>query len=535
MAMNARSTTAATEGDSTAASQTPSMRPVAVIDIGTTLIRMAIAEIGPEGDIRRLETLSQAVNLGKDTFTTGEIRKSTIEDCVRVLRSYQRVLREFQIESPSQIRVVATSAVREANNRLAFLDRIYVATGIEVEPIDEAEVNRITYLGIQPLLKAEEQLASAQTIVIEVGGGNTEVLIIRDDDVLFAHTYRLGSLRLRETLESYRAPLGQMRTIMESHIRRTVEQVAQHVDFGQQRELIAIGGDVRFAASQLLPDWNLQRPGRLSVDELEEFTQRVLSMSEDELSRTHHLSFADAETLGPALLAYVGLARGLQIEELFIANVNLRDGLLQDVASDGVWTKDFNNQIIRSALELGRKFDFDEAHALQVAELSQTLFRALAEEHQLGSRYELMLYVAALLHEIGLFVSSNSHHKHSMYLIRNSELFGLSENDVLLVSLVARYHRRASPKPAHEGYSGLDRDRRVAVAKLGAILRLADALDRSRSQRIHDIQCSRDEGRFIISAPHVDDLTLEQLALKQKGTFFEEVFGMQAELRKAAD
>ena len=216
--MNARSTTAATEGDSTAASQTPSMRPVAVIDIGTTLIRMAIAEIGPEGDIRRLETLSQAVNLGKDTFTTGEIRKSTIEDCVRVLRSYQRVLREFQIESPSQIRVVATSAVREANNRLAFLDRIYVATGIEVEPIDEAEVNRITYLGIQPLLKAEEQLASAQTIVIEVGGGNTEVLIIRDDDVLFAHTYRLGSLRLRETLESYRAPLGQMRRSEERRV-----------------------------------------------------------------------------------------------------------------------------------------------------------------------------------------------------------------------------------------------------------------------------------------------------------------------------
>lgn len=528
-------TTTERDADRLAESQSNEVRPVAVIDIGTTLIRMAIAEINSAGEIRQLDKYSQAVNLGKDTFTGGEIQKATIEDCVRVLRSYQRVLREHQILSPSQMRVVATSAVREANNRLAFLDRIYVATGIEVEPIDEAEVNRITYLGIQPLLKAEEQLASAQTIVTEVGGGNTEVLIIHGEDVLFAHTYRLGSLRLRETLESYRAPLGQMRAIMESHVRRTVEQVIQHVDLEKPRELIAIGGDVRFAASQLLSNWDPSHPGRLSVDELEEFTQRVLSMSEDELSRTYHLNFSDTETLGPALLAYVGLARGLQIDHLYVANVNLRDGLLQDMASHGVWTEDFNNQIVRSVLELGRKFDFDEVHSRHVADLSQSLFSALAEEHQLESRYKLILYVAALLHEVGLYISSNSYHKHTMYLIRNSELFGLGVNDVLLISLVARYHRRASPKPSHDGYSSLDRDRRVAVAKLGAILRIADALDRSRSQRIHDIECIREDGRFVITAPHVDDLGLEQLALKQKGTLFEEVFGMQVELRRAAN
>jgi exopolyphosphatase / guanosine-5'-triphosphate,3'-diphosphate pyrophosphatase len=533
--MNISTPASTAETSTSAAGETRDARPVAVIDIGTTLIRMAVAEIGGDGKIRRLETLSQAVNLGKDTFTRGEIRKSTIEDCVRVLRSYQQVLKEYQVLSPSQMRVVATSAVREAANRLAFLDRVYVATGIEVEPIDAAEVNRITYLGIQPLLKAEKQLASAQTIVTEVGGGNTEVLIFRGEAVLFAHTYRLGSLRLRETLESYRAPLGKMRAMMESHILGTVEQVAQHVNFDEPREMIAIGGDVRFAAAQLLPGWNSEHPGLLPVADLQKFTHQILAKSEDELSRRYHLNFADAETVGPALLAYVELARGLELEHVYVSNVNLRDGLLHDMASHGVWTEDFNNQIVRSALELGRKVNFDEVHALQVADLCKTLFRALAAEHQLESRYELILYVAALLHEIGLFVNSNSYHKHSMYLILNSELFGLSENDVLLVALVARYHRRASPKAAHEGYSRLDRDRRVAVAKLGAILRLADALDRSRSQRVHDVKCSRDEGTFIVSIPRVDDLSLEQLALKQKGSLFEEVFGMPVELRKSAE
>src|SRR5687767_6295379 len=119
-------------------------KPVAVIDIGTASVRMAIAEIGGDGQVRQLENLSQAANLGKDTFIRGVISKETIEDCVRILKSYRQRLREYQIERPEQVRVVATSAVREATNSLAFVDRIYIATGFQVEPLDEAEVIRLT-------------------------------------------------------------------------------------------------------------------------------------------------------------------------------------------------------------------------------------------------------------------------------------------------------------------------------------------------------------------------------------------------------
>jgi exopolyphosphatase/guanosine-5'-triphosphate,3'-diphosphate pyrophosphatase len=150
----------------------------------------------------------------------------------------------------------------------------------------------------------------------------------------------------------------------------------------------------------------------------------------------------------------------------------------------------------------------------------------LQEEHQLESRYQIILYVAALLHEIGHFVSTRSHHKHAMYLIRNSELFGLGRKDHLLVSLVARYHRRSSPQPTHEGYNTLDRHERVAVAKLAAMLRVAIALDDSRSQRIHEFKGEAENGRFVISIPLVEDLSLEQMSLRQNGSLFEETFGM---------
>ena len=124
-----------------------------------------------------------------------------------------------------------------------------------------------------------------------------------------------------------------------------------------------------------------------------------------------------------------------------------------------------------------------------------------------------------------------SNHKHALYLIRNSELFGLSRRDVLLVALVARYHRRSSPKPDHEGYATLDRDDRVAVAKLAAILRIAIALDESRNQRIHEVKCKVESHRVVLTVRGVEDISLEQLALRQNGGLFEEVFGSQVLLR----
>ncbi|MCA9114516.1 MAG: exopolyphosphatase [Planctomycetaceae bacterium] len=507
-------------------------RPVAVIDIGTSSIRMAIAEISSTGQVRLLETLTQGVSLGKDTFTRGLIEKSTIEGCASVLRSYRRRLAEYQIHSNDQIRVIATSAVREASNRLAFLDRIYIATGFDVEPLDEAEVNRITYLGIQPFLQSEPALAQSRSIVAEIGGGSTELLQVQDGDIISSHSYRLGSLRMLESLQSFRTSARQLRSIMEKQIDRTVDQITHQVAPDGPVEMLAIGGDVRFAASQLVNDWGNLPLARLRTDELEKFTRAMLQLSDDELVRRYHLTFPDAETLGPALLAYVHLARRFGREEIFVTHTNLRDGLLQEMANRGSWTEEFRQQVIRSAMALGRRFEFDEPHATRVAENTLKLFEDLRDEHMLEDRFQLILYLSAILHELGLFINASSHHKHSMYIIINSELFGLSRRDRMLVGLVARYHRRASPKPVHQWYGTLDRDSRIAVTKMAAMLRLADALDRSHSQRISDFKCVREGQNLVLEIPGVEDLSLEQLALKQKGPLFEETFGLRPRLRR---
>jgi exopolyphosphatase/guanosine-5'-triphosphate,3'-diphosphate pyrophosphatase len=296
-------------------------------------------------------------------------------------------------------------------------------------------------------------------------------------------------------------------------------------------EMIALGGDVRFAVANLLEEWDQETLAVLSTEQLEVFTKRVISLSEDEVVQRFGVSFQDAETVGSALLSYVLLARGFGVETMRVADVNLRDGLLQDLATKDLWTADFRNQIIRSAIGLGRKYHFDEKHARHVGLLARKLFTDLQGEHRLDSRMELILYLAALLHEIGLYLNVRSNHKHAFYLIRNSELFGLSRREVLLVALVARYHRRSSPQPDHEGYATLDRDDRVAVAKMAAILRLAIALDESRNQRITELKCKADSSRIVITVRGVEDISLEQLAMRQNCGMFEEVYGSQVVLR----
>jgi exopolyphosphatase/guanosine-5'-triphosphate,3'-diphosphate pyrophosphatase len=318
---------------------------------------------------------------------------------------------------------------------------------------------------------------------------------------------------------------------MESHIQRIVNQVRRHVPRDHDLVMIALGGDMRFAASQLLEDWQPPALAEISVQGLRLLTDEILALSIDELVHERHLTFPDAEAVGPALLTNVQLAQALGLDRITVSSINLRDGLIKQMAHREVWTESFVRQTIRSAVDFGRRFGFDEAHSRHVAELSKTLFRALQSVHQLEPRHEVILYVAALLHDIGNAVSPRSHHKHSMYLINNGELFGLSKRDVLLAALTARYHRRSSPRPLHEGYATLDWESRANIAKMAAILRVADALDRSNSQRIQQIECKQEHRRLVITVPTAGDLSLEQLALQQKDSLFREVFGMPVLLR----
>jgi len=511
----------------------PAPRMFAVIDVGATAVRMEIAELSDSGDIHTVEQLYHAVHLGKDSFTLGRIQQSTIEECVNILKNYRRVMEEYGITSPAQIRAVATSSVREAANRDTFLDRVYIATRISLEIIEENEETRLTFLAVQDILARQAELRKGDMLVVEVGGGDSELLLVQDGFVTFSNTYRLGSLRMRETLDTRHTPAARVYDTFLRHIQLTVDQIKRSVPVEKTLTMIAISGDARFAAAHLCADWAEQHTVTLEAKPFSSLAKKIGGLTVDEVVSKYRISFEEAETLGPALMAYAQIGRTFGVDKIVVSKSSLRHGLLREAIGFGGWTDALESQVIHSAISLGHKYSFDERHGKQVADLSVQLYRELQADHQLDSRYERILRVAAILHEVGLFINTRSHHKHSMYIILNSDLFGMSRADMRLIAVVSRYHRRAAPQPYHEIYSVLDRDDRMIVSKLSAILRVADALDRNHMQQVRELTFGRARGQFIIRVHDVQDLSLEKIALKEKGSMFDEVYGMKVVLEVA--
>jgi len=504
-------------------------RRVAVIDIGASSVRMQIAEIFEDGRIVKQGSYSQAVSLGKDSFSKGSISRSTMEDCVNVLKIYRKILEENRVDIGNNVRVVATSGLREATNRLAFQDRVSIATGLTIEPFDAAELHRVTYLGLLPFIERNPEIFDSDTAVCEVGGGTTEFLFLKQIDVHFCRTFRMGSLRLRGSLESADAAGEHMRHLMETRIQSAVQQI-QHLVHDSSAGYIAMGGDVRFAATRISPGAGSMDMTSVRLKDLEEFTDSVLMQEPDQIAARYRLSLPEAQSLGPALLTHVILARSFGSETVHIAPTNLRDSLIRDMSGQSDTSLPIGTQIIRSAELLGKKYDVDAAHASQVASLACSLFDQLEFLHGLPRKMQIVLHVAALLHECGTFVSSRSHHKHSMYLILNSELFGIGEAEQELIALVARYHRRATPQPTHEIYSQLSPAGRITVAKLASILRIAKALDASRTQRFASVTVRSLPRSLQLVADGLLDVSSEQVELRQDGQMFQDLFGYRLEL-----
>jgi exopolyphosphatase / guanosine-5'-triphosphate,3'-diphosphate pyrophosphatase len=524
-----------TEERSSAESPVPGedkKRLAAVIDMGATAIRMDIAEIESGGGVRRLESLRKSVPLGKDTFSTGRITQETIGQCIAVLKGFQSVMSEYGITDPGRVLAVATSAVREAANAESFRDRVYVATGINLKVVDEAEQNRLTFRAAQEVFAIKPDLAQADVLFAEVGGGSTELFLVRQGQVGFSNSYELGTLRMRETLQTYLTPTERVRRILGQHIGRAAETMKRDVPPVPSPVLVAMSGDAQFAASKISPSWPDESLLTLDFKTFSGFADKVIPLSAEKLVARYKVSYEEAETLGPGLFAYIILCRTFKVETILIPKTTFRDGLLREVASERSWSDAFAEEVVRQALALGRKYAIDEKHARFVSDMSGHIFRALRNEFHLDPRHELLLRVAGLLHEVGGFISNRSHHRHSMYLIQNSSIFGLSREDVALVALVARYHRRALPALSQPEYAALDRDRRIAVSKNAAILRVADALDRNHLQQISGPTIAVTKDELVITVEGAEDLTLERLALKEKGPLFEDVYGLKVVLRE---
>lgn len=504
---------------------------VAVIDIGTSAIRMLIAQIGAKSNIEYLENLQKPVRLGRDVFTNGRISNAGLRESLSILNNFKSVMNDFGV---NKIQAIGTSAVREAANRENFIDQVYVRTGIDIEILDGPEESRLELIAVEHALGSDQDLNASNTLIVEVGAGSTELMILNQGQVEVTRKLSIGSVRLPEQAMTGKIDNIAIKKILKRYVKDVVSGSIHDYNFENINLFVALGGDMRFVAQQLSEKID-KLFTVIDAKVFLNFVNKISKMSPDEVVKEFGINYGHAETLVPALIIYSNFFKETKADKVFIPMLSIRDGILLEYAQmrSGYKRTDVSKQVINSAKHLAQKYYSNKAHSTIVASLAVKLFDLLKSEHGMGSRERLLLEVSAILHDIGTYISPSSHHKHSSYLVNAAEIFGLRKTDKDIVSNVTRYHRGSVPKANHVAYMSLPRNERAIVTKLSSILRIADALDNSHQQKIRDFTLSASRDTYTIwVSPEIGDISVERSSLKKKGEMFSDTFGYSLSLKQ---
>jgi exopolyphosphatase/guanosine-5'-triphosphate,3'-diphosphate pyrophosphatase len=491
------------------------------LHIGASSVSMMVAERATDGTLTPIDFLEQPAPVARDIFRQGSVSLSTTERVVAIIKGYQKSLAELGLDPHNVTRAVATNILSEAKNHEPFMNRIRIACGLRVGTIDDGEMTRLIYLKTRRRLQHLPAMRNDVTLVVHVGPGNTRALLFQNGRITRYTSYRLGTHRTREAVEGSHAEGATLLRVIREHAFGNLAQIRFDYSDVMIHGLVLIGYEVQSVAK------SLTKAGAVCpLKKLRQFTADAADMSDVELVKHFHLDYQTAEALLPALEINLAIAETLKLDGVHIPASEYEQGLLHDLLVSRELTGAFAEEVLRSARILAERYQSDAGHGQHVGNLCARLFDELTDLHHLTRHDALLLQVAAILHEVGTYVSPRAHHKHSEYIILNSEVFGLDRMDVTIVALVARYHRHSGPMLDHPSYAALSTDDRIRVSKLAAILRVADALERTHAQRVSQIEIRRDSGKLRLRLPGLADAAVERLAMTSKADLFEQVFGL---------
>lgn len=497
----------------------------AVIEIGSTALRLMVCELKNNNEWFILDKSELPVSLGWDVFTTGTVSKESLLQCLRTLNRFKEQLSGWDIDV-KQVTIIATSALREAKNKDIIVDRIFIKTGFRVKIIDGIEENRLMYLAVLDVLRMEySSLQKENTVILEIGGGSTEIMLLNKGKMAAVHSFRLGTVIIEQYIKSMLGSSYDVRRFLEDFIKNAGLNLNIEVDMAKIHQFITIGSEAQIAAREIgkkvgARTWIIER------EAFNKFVNQVQEYSIEESMAWLKISYIEAKSLAISLLTYKLFIDLTTTEHIIVFNTTIREGLLlSKLSGQTELEKDFFSQVVASALNIGRRYRIDEAHALYVRNIALQIYDQMSYDLGLAKETRLILEIAALLHDIGAFIRGSDHHLHSEYIILHSEIFGLNKETIKIVALVARYHRGSMPLLHDSVFLSLSRDDRNVVSKLAAILRLADALDRSHRQRVKKIKLVQQGETLLIQAVNGEEMQLEKLAVAEKGDLFESVFG----------
>jgi exopolyphosphatase/guanosine-5'-triphosphate,3'-diphosphate pyrophosphatase len=495
----------------------------AAIDVGSNATRLLVVEAEGPDAITKVASQRAAVRMGHEVFLTGRLAPSRIDGAIEALVRFKAILDEQEVAS---LRAVVTASARDAVNADELLRRAEQEAGITLEAISGTEEARLVKLAVE----TKVTLGGYRSLLVDLGGGSLELSEVRHDEVRFNASLEIGTVRL---LESFLDPSGpvtdKQERVLTEYVERHLDPVSGDYRRRQYDRVVGTGGNFD-ALARLCGVPNRELP-TIDVPLARALLSRMRKLTPQERMAAYDLREDRADVLVPALYVILAVADLARTNEIVAPGVGLKNGMVVELVRKHFSTWDYGHDdatTARAAIQLGRRYHFDEPHATQVDRLACQLFDQLLPLHQLGADDRRLLRAAALTHDLGEFIASTSHHKHTFYVLANTDVLGLSQADRHIVANVARYHRRAMPSTKHLPFKRLANADRSRVRKLASILRVADALDRGHRSKVRSLTVTRKNGTVILE-PHGRDLALEVWTARRKAELFEKTFEKSVE------
>jgi exopolyphosphatase/guanosine-5'-triphosphate,3'-diphosphate pyrophosphatase len=506
----------------------------AAIDIGSNSVRMEAAEVSDGEPTRILASERQVTRLGASVFRNGRISLEAMDLVCGVLAGMATTYRRLEVNG---IRAVATAAVRDASNQHEFIARTSAALGNDIEIISGQEEARLIHLGV----KSRWPHPKERFLIIDIGGGSAEIILSENERIIQSFSKPLGALRLQELFVRTDPPRA-------SEIHRLGEYIEERIGSAVRRiggtRIDRVIGTSATASAVVCAVNRIPRARRDESDrrragtpQIRRLLKEVSAMDLAQRQKMTGIGPRRAEIIIPGAAVLLHVLEAFRMPALFYSSAGVRDGIIADLAARRVerglsqLSPDQRSVVEQTAEHYGISL----RRARKVARLAADLFHGFQSIHKLPPESGRLLEAAAYLYDSGHYVSDTRHHKHSYYLVANSDLPGFTRAERELIANLCRYHRKALPTPEHPNLQMLDAEGRRSVTLLNPLLRMADSLDRSRGQRVRSVECKIRENDFLITvvAASETDIDLELWAAERLSEIFRQLYGKPTTIARA--
>jgi exopolyphosphatase/guanosine-5'-triphosphate,3'-diphosphate pyrophosphatase len=509
----------------------PHMARYAAIDIGSNSVRLLVAEALRGAPPQTLASAREVTRLGESVFQSGLISREAIDRVCGVLAGMAETWRRFDVAG---IRAVATAAVRDASNQQEFVDRASEALGAPVEVISGLEEARLVHLGVQSVWPH----ADGRVLIVDVGGGSAEMILSQHGRMAAAFSRQVGALRLTEVFLRHDPPEPAELHRLDEFVRQKIASAVERIGRGPWQRGIGTSATAAALVSAInrIPRARREEADRkrATVSQVARFLREMSSRDLAARRKVTGIGPRRAEIIVAGAAVYRRVMEDFGLASIHYSTAGVRDGIIADLAERGVGREQarLSAEQRRVVEATARRFGVSVPHARKVAGVACALFDSLEPLHRLPRECGKLLEAAAYLHDTGHYISDTAHHKHSAYIVANSEMPGFTSQERRLIALLCRYHRKSMPSARHQPFQELsDEDKRVVV-RLAPLLRLADSLDRSHRQLVDSMECHIRNGDVFVRLRSSADTDLDEWAGERAAEIFEQVYGRRLALVK---